>query len=79
MTSPAIQDAYMIIRYFKRMCDSWDIDEDDTVNNYTYDELGLYNYYSCLLDKAQNYLWNISPAYREVYNGGEYDTVMVVF
>ena len=48
MTSPATQDAYMIIRYFKRMRDHWDIEEDDAVNNYTHEELGLYNYYSCI-------------------------------
>ena len=69
--------AYMIL-YYKRMRDRFDIDDDDA-ENYTYEELGLYAHFDKLLAKTRNFLWNINPSYREIYEGGEFDTVMAVF
>jgi hypothetical protein len=74
----AITIAYMMVKYYKRMRDQFDIDDDDA-ENYTYDELGLYAHFDKLLAKTRNFLWNINPSYREIYEGGEFDTVMAVF
>ena len=80
----AVINAYLELRYLKRMRDDMDLEDNEV------EYLGLsseavaeynrrYNYFSDLVTKVRNYLWNISPEYRDNYSGGEFDSIMAVF
>ena len=83
MSSTAIFDICIEIKYLKRMRDRYDVEEDGVLYYEITDETiaeyhRKYAYFCKLLIKARNYLWNISPNYRDCYSG-EFDTIMAVF
>tara|TARA_R110002012_G_scaffold273759_1_gene459844 strand:- start:107 stop:373 length:267 start_codon:yes stop_codon:yes gene_type:complete len=81
--SSAITYAYEEIHDLKGLRNRYDIDDDDIICHRLSQEIiqeydRRYDILCCLLSKARNYLWNISPSYREDYTG-EFDTIMAVF
>ncbi len=83
MSSNTITNLYSEIKELKSLRDIYDIDDNDIIYFGLHPEIIIeynrrYEILCILLSEARNYLWNISPAYRDHYHGGEFDTVMAV-
>jgi hypothetical protein len=83
MSSNAITHLHKYIEELKSLRDRYDLDDNDIIYFRLHPENIIeynrrYDILCILLSEARNYLWNISPTYRDHYNG-EFDTVMAVF
>ena len=84
MSSNSITNLYSEIKELKSLRDRYDIDDNDIIYFGLHPEIVIeynrrYDILCILLSETRNYLWNISPEYRDHCHGGEFDTVMAVF